>query len=291
MVNPTSISPDYVLNIKPTYLLLNAPPYIYGNVKMVDNNISPVGGAVISVEFNKEDLEETYIEMTSSLQNAGKQAYSKSPNVQPATTNQPANLNTKNNVNISTSPFDFYNSGKSISGTQAGGQVGASVNKGGAKANQSTSLEKLLDETVGPYSTTTDAEGNYFIGNLPKLKQGAKYTVKLIKSGFAFKDLEPDNNNVEVMTMTRGESKLVDFVFHPELFQVVGRVVAADSVTPIANARLHFSNSTTYFNSGEDGLFTTTYLKGKYSLVIEKEGYLDRTVQVVIEDKKETKAD
>ncbi|MCZ2461005.1 MAG: carboxypeptidase-like regulatory domain-containing protein [Chitinophagales bacterium] len=290
VVNPTSMAPDYVLNIKPTYLLLNVPPFIYGNVKLVDNNISPVGGAVISVEFDKKDVEESYIELTSPLLNAGIQTYSKSPTKQ-VTATQQANFGIKNNVNISSSPLDFYNSDKTAGGAKGGGLGKAALNKGDIKADQSKSLSDLFDQTVGPYSTTTDEEGNYFIGNLPKLKPGAKYIVKLIKAGYFFTDLKPDNNDVEVPALKRGESKLVDFTFHPELFQVVGRVVAADSVTPIANARLHFFNSTTYFNSGEDGLFTTTYMKGKYSLIIEKEGYLDRTVEVVIEDKKETKAD
>jgi len=276
------LSPDKVLNVKPTYTLTASPPSIIGSVQLsLDNGFASVKNAIVRVEFKKEDILVGATNQTGlSAVLGNQQPYSAQLNTQFAAYNnmvvqaQSPSTNSANTA-MSSNSSSFYSS--NVLNSALGGGVKASATFIG---NALTNFEEQTQ--LAPYSARTDSAGNYVISNLPKLKEGATFTVRLIKVPNQFKYLKVDPaDTIVVARLVDGEQKDVSFRIKPELVQIVGRVVDADK-KPLNNARLYFKGSTNIILTGQTGLFTATYFPGDHQLVIEKEGYVGKTIAVNI---------
>lgn len=272
-----------IANVKPTYTLTAMPPSIVGSVQLsLKNGFASVKNAIVKVEFNKDDVMEMP-KNTSNLGKIGGSQYDKK--VVTGLLNANAQFETKKpassaSINEPSTAKSFYNT--SNNGALSGGGSKGLIN--GALNSSLTNIEES-NYLSAPYTTKTDSTGNYAIGNLPILKEGKMFTVKLIKVPLEFKDLQIDPANEMVISrILDGQQKDVSFRIKPELVQVVGRVVA-ENKKALANARLYFQGSSDVFTSGESGLFTTTYFPGKHTLIIKKEGYVDASIQIVVPSK------
>jgi TANFOR domain-containing protein len=304
-----NLASNLVLNVSADYRLTATPAYVFGEVRMsLPTGFVPVTGAIVKVEYN-----------TSDVVNPGLSQVSVGDYMAKSISNTVVALNTGGNVNqvpvasglvarpLMLSSLSFGGSrviSPSASAmvnvvaapatlvtpvTPITGTVINEVNKSNNLVAQSVlsqvdemNLIKLLATDYGPYSAKTDSLGRFRIANLPQLKAGANFKVKLIKVSTEFQDLEVTPDTVQTFAaLALGSNKEVIFSIKPDIVNVVGRAVSATKQA-IPNARLHFVNSTAYFNSGEDGLFQTSYYQGNHKLMIEKEGYISQTIDVVI---------
>jgi len=278
----TDLSSAQVANVKPTYTLTALPPSIIGSVQLsLQSGFASVKDAVVRVEFNKDDVEEQTGVLPGSFVTANNQYSAQLVNgVNNANTNLQRATAVQQSISTakSTTASNFYTGGATTS-IFKGGAVMANV--GNALANAPTAVN-MLDQYSGPYTTKTDSAGNYAIGNLPRLKEGKTFTVKLLKVPAEFQNLqiEPSNSAI-VNRVLDGEQKDVSFRIKPDLVQIAGRVVAEDKKA-LNNARLNFEGSTDMFTTGETGLFTTTYFPGTHYLIVKKEGYVDAKIKVIV---------
>lgn len=281
-VKDIKLSSNRVLNVKADYALSAVAPSISGEVRLsLPSGFVPVSGAVVKVEYNKEDVIAPAGYMTS-LGAISQHAVSSVMNITGVTAYSASVGSDSHQV---TAPSGFIalplNTGLPVNGNAATGQL-TTVAQSVLARTDALSLINMLSENYGPYSAKTDSSGRFRIGSLPQLKEGAQFRVKLVKVGGEFRDLEVTPDTVqEIASLKRGSSKEIIFSIKPDLVNIVGRVVSADKKA-IANARLHFQGSVYYFNTGEDGIFEAGYYKGKHKLVIEKEGYMPRTIDVNI---------
>lgn len=143
----------------------------------------------------------------------------------------------------------------------------------------SMSLEELRQH-YGQYTARTDSNGEFSLRGLPILLEGAKYSLTLVHVPYRYRDMPvtPDNKTI-FFSGTQGQSSFHTFEINPQLVQLVGKVVDEDG-QGIGQARLHFKNSTGYVETGNTGLFQTSYFEGQHTLLIEKEGYMTKEVQV-----------
>lgn len=138
------------------------------------------------------------------------------------------------------------------------------------------------EKQYGAYSAITDAAGQFYIGNLPILKEGKSYTITLLELPKQYQDMEvAPATKQHTFMISKGEQVIREFVVKPEVFQLIGRVVDKNGKA-LPFARLHFKGSSTYIDAGESGLFETSYFAGSHTLVIEKQGYVQEEVRVNI---------
>lgn len=293
-VADVDLNSTQIVNVKPTYTLVASPPAVAGTVQLsLKTGFASVKGAIVKVEFNDDDVEPQVgmvnVGVGTATMLAGQQYQSNlvgavigaNSNLQRAAT--PVKANNSVGAAISSTTTTFY-----------APQVGNSVFGGGQSAQLTQTVGNVLNNSLstqsyfGAYTATTDSAGNYIINNLPKLKEGKSFTVKLLRVPNEFKSLKVEpTSEVVINRVGPGERKEVSFRLKPDLVQVVGRVVA-ENKTALNNARLNFEGSTDYFNTGETGLFNTTYFAGEHYLIIKKEGYADARVKVVVPEKKQS---
>src|SRR5690554_2853172 len=140
----------------------------------------------------------------------------------------------------------------------------------------------LFDDALET-TATTDASGYFYIGNLPELKEGANYTLSLVSVPSAYDDLPVDPTSKEMtFSISPGSMPFKEFKLLPEVVPLVGKVVDENGEV-IANARLHFENSNSYFETDPSGVFQTTYFPGTHTLIVEKNGYVEKEGTIEIE--------
>lgn len=300
-----NLASNLVLNVSADYRLTATPAYVFGEVRMsLPTGFVPVTGAIVKVEYNTSDLlnpgpppytgsvidyfnrqasrmdillggNKNQVPVASGL--VARPLILNSLSLSGGLLNGPATIRPMPTVaGLPTAPSPISNT------------VVSTANKSTILAESVLSkidelnLVKVLSADYGPYSAKTDSLGRFTIPNLPQLKDGAFFKVKLIKVSSEFQDLEITPDTVQTFTaIAKGSNKEVIFSIKPDIVTVVGRAVSSTKQA-IPNARLHFVNSTAYFNSGEDGLFQTSYYQGTHKLMIEKEGYISQTIDVVI---------
>lgn len=130
----------------------------------------------------------------------------------------------------------------------------------------------------------TDAAGNYYSGNLPVLKESASFTVEVIEAPDEFRRFKIKNKGggayPSIVTLGKGISKKQDFTMDVEVVDVGGRVVDKDGKA-LTGVRLIFSGNT-LTTSGMDGLFVFKLYPGNHLITLEKEGYLQKQVNINI---------
>ena len=140
----------------------------------------------------------------------------------------------------------------------------------------------LLANGLGT-TATTDESGYFYIGNLPKLKQGANYTLTLVSVPSSYEDLpvDPVDKKME-FSIAPGITPFKQFKLTPEVTPLIGKVVDEEGEA-IANAKLHFEKSNSYFETDQSGVFQTTYFPGTHTLIVEKNGYVKKEGVIEIE--------
>ncbi|MEO5681563.1 MAG: carboxypeptidase-like regulatory domain-containing protein [Chitinophagaceae bacterium] len=132
-------------------------------------------------------------------------------------------------------------------------------------------------------TTTADELGNYFV-MLPPLKKNASITVEVVSMPADFRKFAIEAKGYQQpiagFQLSKGGSKIVDFEVKADVADVVGRVVD-DQGKALQNARINFKG-VTIGETGSDGIFQTTIYPGTHSFVLEKEGYVVKTISVVV---------
>jgi TANFOR domain-containing protein len=300
-----NLASNLVLNVSADYRLTATPAYVFGEVRMsLPTGFVPVAGAIVKVEYSTSDLLNPgpppltgpMIGLVSSATSKIGLLLGGNNNQVPVANGLIARPLMLNTLSLGGEQFNGPATIRPLP-TVAGLPTAPSpiLNTVASNANKSTilaqsvlsqvdelNLVKALTADYGPYSAKTDSLGRFTIPNLPQLKDGASFKVKLIKVSSEFQDLEVTPDTVQTFqALAKGSNKEVIFGIKPDIVSVVGRAVSSTKQA-IPNARLHFVNSTAYFNSGEDGLFQTSYYQGNHKLMIEKEGYISQTIDVVI---------
>ncbi|NVM67768.1 TANFOR domain-containing protein [Mucilaginibacter sp. SG538B] len=300
-----NLASNLVLNVKADYRLTATPAYVFGEVRMsLPTGFVPVTGAIVKIEYNTSDLlNPGPPPFTGSIIDYFNRQASRTAILLGGNNNQmpvvsgviarPLIINTPSlggaqfNGPATIRPMPAI-AGLPTAPSPISNTVVSNANKSTILAESVLSkidelnLVKVLTADYGPYSAKTDSLGRFTIPNLPQLKDRASFKVKLIKVSSEFQDLEVTPDTVQTFqALANGSNKEVIFSIKPDIVSVVGRAISSTKQA-IANARLHFVNSTVYFNSGEDGLFQTSYYQGNHKLMIEKEGYISQTIDVVI---------
>ncbi|QEM02554.1 hypothetical protein DIU31_003105 [Mucilaginibacter rubeus] len=300
-----NLASNLVLNVSADYRLTATPAYVFGEVRMsLPTGFVPVTGAIVKIEYNTSDLlNPGPPPLTGSVIDYFNRQASRTAILLGGNNNQvpvvsgviarPLILNTLSlggaqfNGPATIRPMPAI-AGLPTAPSPISNTVVSNANKSTILAESVLSkidelnLVKVLTADYGPYSAKTDSLGRFTIPNLPQLKDRASFKVKLIKVSSEFQDLEVTPDTVQIFqALAKGSNKEVIFSIKPDIVSVVGRAVSSTKEA-IPNARLHFVNSTVYFNSGEDGLFQTSYYQGNHKLMIEKEGYISQTIDVVI---------
>lgn len=288
-VTDQQLPANQVVVVKPSYEIKLKFPAVQGQVMMyAGSSIVPVPGAILQVGYNEADviaknpgfitsLQVTSVPVSSLNTLAGKIAagssregvISNAANAAPihpvtmAAAAAPVNIAAP--MMISTAPASANSSSASAFKYMPVMQP----------ADESLSHTQLTDKG-GAYTVKTDSSGQFYIGNLPLLKAGANFTLKLVSVPQQYKDMEvaPAEKSFQ-LAIAKGGVAFREFSIKPEVISIVGRAVNAQKIA-LPNARLHFKGSSSYFESGETGLFQTTYFAGKHTLIIEKEGYVAR---------------
>ncbi|MEO5942394.1 MAG: hypothetical protein ABIP30_17245 [Ferruginibacter sp.] len=132
------------------------------------------------------------------------------------------------------------------------------------------------------YSTLTDSMGNYVIGNLPVLLPGKTYEVIVGRLPFEYKNLPvlPADKQTS-SAIAKGEQGSVNFTIVPKIGLITATVVDENKV-PLPFALLQFKGASNPFEANEKGVFTTQYIAGKQKLIISKEGYITKEVDVTV---------
>ncbi|MDR7131805.1 hypothetical protein J2X69_004170 [Algoriphagus sp. 4150] len=281
-VSDTKASSSRILVVKPGYESRLTRPSVNGEVILqAGENLVPIPGAVLTVEYNKEDVLAENTGGVTTLANG--------LNVQAEVANVAALMTNPNIGQVSfasTSPVNPISSAAALSSNGIAKPVAitSAVQTGASTASASFSYatitvsdelmsEQQLKSKYGLYTVKTDSTGQYLIGNLPILKEGASYTLKLVSLPYNYRDMEVTPGKEQSFTAVKGSSETRSFSVVPEVFNIVGRVIDLKE-TGVPYARLHFKGGSNYFESGEEGLFQTSFYKGKHTLVVEKEGYI-----------------
>ncbi|MEO3407669.1 carboxypeptidase-like regulatory domain-containing protein [Mucilaginibacter sp. CAU 1740] len=303
-----NLASNLVLNVGADYRLTATPAYVFGEVRMsLPTGFVPVSGAIVKVEYNTSDLLNPgpppltgsvidYLNRQTSrmtLLTGGGGNNNQVP-ISSGLVARPLMLNSLSFGSMGLSSPTTIRPMPTVVGappapTPISSTVISDLNRPSPVVAQSVlskvdeiNLIKALSADYGPFSAKTDSLGRFNIPNLPQLKTGASFKVKLIKVSSEFQDLEVTPDTVQTFQgLANGTNKEVIFGIKPDIVTVVGRAISSTKQA-IPNARLHFVNSTAYFNSGEDGVFQTSYYQGTHKLMIEKEGYISQTIDVVI---------
>lgn len=141
---------------------------------------------------------------------------------------------------------------------------------------------KLQYDINAPYTVKTDSTGSYYIGNLPILKSGAEYTIRLIMlpSNYGNMPVTPETR-IHQFSAGGGKTEYKEFVVTPNTVSVAG-IVLDDQNQPVRNARLSFGGSSKIFESDSEGKFKTDYFGGNHTLHVRKTGYIDYEQKVSV---------
>lgn len=291
------LATSQILVAQPSFVGSLVQPAVSGQVILkAGENLVPVAGAVLTVSYREEDK----VPVSSSLITTGSLTQALTGQMTAVSnllvgsnasgsgviqggqlTSSGANVNmlaSATAINGLSRPV--YVSGATLAGNNnlVGGITYQSVVMGDEYAT-----EEALRKKYGHYTVKTDSTGQYYIGNLPLLKEGASYTVKLASVPSSFKNLEVVPGMEQQFVAAKGAMETRSFTISPEVFNIVGRVVDTEK-RGIPFARAHFKGSTNYFETGENGLFQTSYYMGHHTLIVEKEGYLPLEIKVDLVD-------
>lgn len=270
-----------ILLARPTFNGSLIQPAVSGQVMLsAGENLLPVSGAVLSVSFEENDR--LPVEMNAfvigNLSTALKTGEMKA--VSTLTGGQSHGNISSQSIQNAGANVNFLASSTAVNGTSSPVMVATQVIGNNNQMNyqvitleDANRSEDALKSKYGYYTVKTDSTGQYYIGNLPPLKDGASYTVKLVSVPSTFRDMEVTPNLEQSFVGTKGVTETRSFTISPEVFNIVGRVVDSNK-KGIGYARAHFKGSTNYFETGQNGLFQTSYFAGKHILIVEKEGYL-----------------
>lgn len=286
-----------VVVVKPTYDIKLKFPSIQGQVVMyAGTSIVPIPGSVLHVEFNKEDV---LAKSTGNGVVIGSTGISSTATVS-SLANTPAKMlignsragTVKNTGSSSNAPsaqgMAALSSPYSVSAPMMVSAAGINATAGSfdfasvlAPGDESRSTTELISK-YGAYTVKTDSSGQFFISNLPVLKSGANFTLKLVSVPNKYKDMETAPAEKQyTLAIPKGGMESREFGIKPEVVTIVGRAVDEHKAA-LPYARLHFKGSTSYFDAGETGLFTTSYFPGKHILIIEKEGFVTKEQSITI---------
>ncbi len=278
-----------LLTVKPSYLMKVENPSVIGEVLLsAGENKVPVAGAMVRVSFNKEDV------TLSSSQ--------KADNIQ-ASTSPPGSLFSTEKIAItsvtstsgtvklaSSSDVSFSSISAAVSNTGLSVPAEITSASGSALTYNVVNSGALSSNFAGlylKYTAFTDSAGNFLIGDLPVLKPGGRYTIELINVPSNYQGMAVLPDSKQTFAVNAGSQTAVQFNISPELVNIVGRVVT-EKETPVGFARLHFKGSTHYFESGETGIFQTSFYVGEHTLIVEKEGYMPFEKIIRVTGKEET---
>src|SRR5690606_33446209 len=96
---------------------------------------------------------------------------------------------------------------------------------------------------------------------------------------YNYRDMEVADGKEREFKALKGEVPNVAFRIKPEVFNLVGRIVD-EQKNGIPWGRIHFKGSSTYFETGETGIFQTSFYAGEHTLIVEKEGYVTLEVPI-----------
>lgn len=294
------LASSQILVAQPTFVGALVQPAVSGQVILkAGENLVPVSGAVLTVSFREEDR----IPVSSSLVTTGSLNQALTGQMNAVSTLLNGNNNNGSDTGVipgsrltqSGANINMLASAMAINGTSQPMYVTAGSTLGSSTvitdiAYQSVVMgdqyasEEALRKKYGYYTVKSDSTGQYYIGNLPLLKEGASYTVKLASVPSAFKNLEVTPGMEQQFIAGKGTMETRSFTISPEIFNIVGRVVDTEK-RGIPFARAHFKGSSNYFETGEGGLFQTSYYMGNHTLIVEKEGYLPLEIKVDLVDK------
>lgn len=133
------------------------------------------------------------------------------------------------------------------------------------------------------HTAITDSSGYYFFGDLPTLRPGAEYTVKLVQLPHPHQH-SPVTPELKSYTFQAEKGKIVShtWLVETQTRQVTGRIVDEDGQA-VPLAQLRFKNSNNIFETDEQGRFVTTHLAGNHSITVEKLGFRRLETPVTIE--------
>lgn len=275
-----------LLTVKPSYLLRANNPFVMGEVLLsAGENKIPVGGATVKVSFDREDIAPISIDKLNIYPEYIPPATHLIGNEDYAVSSTSDNtgsviLGAGSNVSFSGIASVLGSNGKSAP-VEIGGTSGSafSYNMISTDYRGSTFPTEFFK-----YTTITDSTGNFLIGDLPILKEGARYTIELINVPVNYKGMAVLPDIKQTFAVSAGSQSVVQFNISPELVNIVGRVVTEDE-EPVGSARLHFKGSSHYFESGQTGIFQTSFYVGKHTLVVEKEGYMPFEKEIIVTGK------
>jgi|GEM_PF-607766 len=278
-------SASRILVAKPQFNSSLAKPGVQGEVILeAGESMIPVGGAVVMVSFNTEAVvhEHAGAAASSQLIQVGQDVRQANFNFVGGGLNGNAGtVSYATGSNANPMAIGAALSSDGISRAVAVEEVSASVGQSVGAASLSYALagadggltDAQIRSKYGPYAVKTDSAGQFYIGNLPLLADSANYTVKLVDVPYNYRNMEVADGKERQVKALKGENPNVAFRIQPEVFNLVGRIVDGEK-NGIPSARVYFKGSTTYFDTGETGIFQTSFYEGDHTLVVEKEGYL-----------------
>lgn len=305
-VSSSALAERTVVHVTADYEMPFAPPSIEGKVALQssDNQVNqPIRQAYVQVSYDPEDvLYEVAADDPANL-------YSNAGTIQntAAVANNLAGLSNNNRyvepvvVDISSAMQQstmFSENGTAMPATlakQPGSESGFELvplqlihqagNTGYVAAESERGRFYADWMKLMPFTVATDESGYFYVGNLPVLKEGAKFTVKLISVPDAYDRLAVapvgGKENVEI---PEGITPFVNFNLSAEVTPIVGRVVDEQG-QGLPFAKLHFKGDDNFFETNGSGAFQTKYFTGTHTLVIEKNGYVTKEGKIHIEEK------
>lgn len=264
-ITEPALKPDQTMLAITNYDLELTKAGLGGEVMLrAGQNLSPVPHAVIHVEYNIDDVvfESPTIYTNTTVTQQFSQ-FAQDFNLPAIPTNQ---------VLAGGGPLIFDGANYHSAVQSPSGIPGHW--SGSTSAGSSVKTSKIV--------TTTDSLGRYYVDDLPKLREGASFTVRLSSVPKAYERLpvEPEEKSF-VFLGEQGSQTLKDFHILAQSYAVTGRIInEKDEIIPYA--RLNFKGSSHIFESDETGQFHTTYHKGVHVLEVNKDGYLPFEIEVEI---------
>ncbi|MEO7049736.1 MAG: hypothetical protein ABI091_30815, partial [Ferruginibacter sp.] len=270
-----------------TKKLLLQMPVISGNVSVniANKELFGIPNVLVRVKFDKNDVD-----------NSGLQAilFSVPGSIFSTVSNNQINeLHTANIAMNGPSAYnadeDEYLNNKITQGVNSSGKAPAFVQFSKSGKLENVVVNEAAINAVGvnsfvmpQYSTLTDSMGNYVISNLPVLLPGKTYQVVIGRLPYEYKNLpvSPSDNQPSA-AIGKGEQGNVNFTIVPKIGLITATVVDENKV-PLPFALLQFKGAPNPFEANEKGVFTTQYISGKQKLIISKEGYITKEVDVTV---------
>lgn len=311
-VDNQQVNRDEVLVYSPQYKLQAERPAISGKVTLqAGTNTKGVAGAYVQVTYEEEDLLVPPLQMfsmplfveaemyTPGVENAQATTHTMVANTGQAvpavytTTVQPqvyamalpAQVNSQGQTAASagvTNAATTWMSGQGSSALLAGSAAGVANME--IPPIVSANIANLTYDLNAPYTVQTDSTGSYYVGNLPVLKPGAEYTIRLVKvpSEYSRMPVAPESR-AHLFSVGSGATEYKEFTVTPSTISVAG-IVLDDQNQPVRNARLNFGGSSTIFESDSEGKFTTDYFAGNHTIHVRKTGYVEYEQKVSISE-------